>query len=107
MSKHRKQYDREFKLRLVNQIISGQKTPNELGAELNIDHCIISRWKREFEDDPENAFPGAGWAKHPERVKGLSLRERLQQVTAERDTLRKAIALIYKREFKIEDIETL
>jgi len=107
MVRSRKQYDRDFKIKVVNQVISTEKSPTDLAAELKIDHSMITRWIREFEYDPDNAFPGGGWSKQPPRAKPLTLQEQLRQVTAERDILVKAISIIFNRKFTVDEIESL
>ena len=107
MPEPRRKFDREFKINLMNQIMSGEKSITELAAELNLNKSMISRWKGEFCSDPEHAFPGVGRPINQEVVRSLSLQEQLNKVTAERDILMMAIALIFKREFKSEDIESI
>ena len=93
----RRQYDKQFKIDAVNQITSGEKSTAEISRELSISPCTLWRWKDELRANPEKAFPGLGRPRNPEHAKGKSLREQLQQVTEERDILRKAIAIIYKQ----------
>ena len=97
MTIHRRHFGKQFKLDAVNQITSGKKTIAELSREPNISSCTLWRWKDELKANPENAFPGLGNPRHPEHTTGTSLRQQLQNVTEERDILRKAIAIIYKQ----------
>ena len=107
MGRFRRHYDRDFKLKVVNQVIRAEKSPTALADEFGISNCMISRWTREFDHDPDNAFPGSGLSKQPPRVKPPTLQEQLRQVTAERDILVKAISIIFNRKFTVEEIESL
>ena len=53
----RKSYTREFKLTLIRELESGKKL-GQLSRENNIHPNMISRWKLEYDKDPESAFKG-------------------------------------------------
>ncbi len=70
--------------------------PGNTGASveqrLGISQGCISRWKREFRDNGEDAFPGKGHVPgHEEELRRLKREnERLRR---ERDILKKAVAI--------------
>ena len=54
----RRTFTKEFKRELVRQL--RVKSAEELCREHNIGPNLLSRWKREFEENPEDAFAGRG-----------------------------------------------
>ena len=90
----RRSYTREFKLeavRLVRTGIPKARVARDLGLHLN----VVRAWVREFDHDPDNPFPGKGKMK-PEEAELFRLKRELMKVTAERDTLKKALACFAK-----------
>lgn len=90
----RRSYTREFKLeavRLVRTGIPKARVARDLGLHLN----VLRAWMRQFDQDPDNPFPGKGKMK-PEEAELFRLKRELIKVTAERDTLKKALALFAK-----------
>jgi transposase len=55
----------------------------------------MHRWKREYLEDIEEAFPGKGRMK-PEEEEMRKLKKTLADVTEERDILKKALAIFSK-----------
>jgi len=49
-------FTREFKLDIVRQIENGLKRPAQLCREHNLDHSVLTRWRREFQERGEAAF---------------------------------------------------
>ncbi|MEK6935831.1 MAG: transposase [Nanoarchaeota archaeon] len=56
--KKRKSYTREFKLSILNEL--ALKKPAEVSREHNLHPTVLSKWKREFKDNPKKAFKGNG-----------------------------------------------
>ena len=54
----RNQYSREFKLSILNELLS--KKAVEICREHNIHPVMISKWKKEFNQDPVKSFSGNG-----------------------------------------------
>jgi transposase-like protein len=54
----RRQFTREFKLQMLEQLKS--KPLAELAKENNIHPAVFYNWKREFEANPAKAFAGHG-----------------------------------------------
>jgi len=59
MSKKRHQYSREFKLRILAEI-DDAKGVNRVARENGLNPSMVSRWKSELAEDPEDAFKGNG-----------------------------------------------
>ena len=92
--RERRSYTQEFKLeavRLVRTGISKARVARDLGLHLN----VVREWVRQFDKDPDNPFPGQG-KKRPEEAEIFRLKRELMKVTAERDTLKKALAYFAK-----------
>jgi putative transposase len=69
-------FTREFKLQIVQQMQNGLKRPAQICREHNLDHSVLTRWRREFADRGENAFL-------PKQPVELSQTEALEQRIAE------------------------
>jgi transposase-like protein len=57
--KIRRTYTREFKLQIVREC-ENSKAMAQLSRQYGIHSSLITRWKKEYKDDPENAFSGKG-----------------------------------------------
>lgn len=89
--KRRKSYSQEFKLEGVRLITHKGYSIAEASRSLGVEYSVLRRWKKEFEQDPEHAFPGKGRLRPPdEEIRRL--RSQLNRVTEERDILKKALA---------------
>ena len=49
-------YNREFKLTVVRQIVSGEKRPAQTCREYNLAESVLQRWRKEYEARGEAAF---------------------------------------------------
>lgn len=90
----RRSYTKEFKLeavRLVRTGIPKSRVARDLGIHLN----VLKPWLKQFEQDPDNPFPGKGKMR-PEEAELFRLKRELMKVTAERDILKKALAYFAK-----------
>ena len=48
MAKTKKQYSPEFKLKVVVEVLKGEKTATQLAGELGVHPVILSEWKKQF-----------------------------------------------------------
>jgi len=92
MAKVRKQYTREFKLEAVRLLEGGEKSAAQLERDLGIGSGCLSRWKREFDREGVQAFPGQGHLR-PEQERILQLERENEILRQERDILKKAVAI--------------
>lgn len=88
----RRSYTREFKLEVVRQLVAGEKSVRQLSEELGIRRSLLQGWQQQYLADPQEAFPGNGLQKDSE-AELAELRRQLRRVTAERDVLKKTIAI--------------
>jgi len=93
--KQRRKYDREFKIRAVKLLLESGKTTKEIADDLGICSGNLTRWKREYREDAENAFPGMGKLK-PEDEEMRKLKKENTDLRQERDILKKALAIFSK-----------
>lgn len=93
MSKSRRKYTKEFKKESVEFLIRSGKPASKVAAELGIRQEILTRWKREYEQHEEKAFPGNG---KPVEAELAELRKELADVKMERDILKKAVTIFSK-----------
>ncbi len=89
--KRRKSYSQEFKLEAVRLITHRGYSIVEASRSLGVEYSVLRRWKKEFEQDPKNAFPGKGRLRLPDE-EIFRLKAKLNRVTEERDILKKALA---------------
>jgi transposase len=89
--KKRRNFDREFKLEAVRLIIDKGYSMAEVSRNLGVDYSVLRRWKKQFEDDPQFAFPGKGMLK-PQDEELRRLKREIERVQEERDILKKALA---------------
>jgi transposase len=92
MSEKRRSYSREFKLEAVSMLTDGGVSIAQAARNLGISENSLWRWKKEFEEDPDHAFPGKGHLKPPED-KLARLRRENRRLRQERDILKKAVGI--------------
>ena len=92
MSKRRK-YSPEFKQEAVELTRMDGVTLSQIARDLGIGANMLSRWRREQEQDGAKAFQGQGKARDEEMAK---LKRELARVKKERDFLQEAAAFFAK-----------
>ena len=92
----RKQYTGEFKLEAVRLLETSGRSASQLERELDIGKGCLSRWKRGFATDGEDAFPGHGCLA-PEQDRLRQLERENEILRQERDILKKAIAIFSRQ----------
>ena len=85
-------YDREFKLEAIRLSSEEGARATDVERRLGLSQGIISRWKRQQDDEGADAFSGKGHLSVPdEQVRHLQ-REN-DRLRRERDILKKALAI--------------
>ena len=56
MSRKRRNFDAEFKTRVVLELLSGKKSLAEASREYNVKDSVLSRWKQEFVSKASHVF---------------------------------------------------
>ena len=95
MIKKRTTYTAEFKQGAVELSLLEGKTVKEVAQELDIHPVMLSRWRSEYLQEKEMAFPGHG-NKREDEQELLRLRQEVAQLREERDILKKALVFFSK-----------
>jgi transposase len=59
VARPKRSFDREFKLQVVRQWISGEKRLAQLCREHQLAESMVRRWREQYEHEGENAWPEA------------------------------------------------
>ena len=94
MNKQRR-FSREFKQEAVKLVEAGDQTVAEIAKELGVSENSLYRWRQEYQQDGDQAFPGKGRLKADDEYIRRLERE-LKRVKQERDILKKAVAIFSK-----------
>ena len=96
----RQKYSKEFKIKAV-ELSNVRGNVQEVSRELGVNTAFIYRWRREFNSNPDLAFGGNGIKQLTEEQKELErLRKELNDVTMERDILKKAVSIFSRSDRK-------
>ena len=85
-------YTREFKVEAVRHSYQTEKPLDELATDLGISRSSLNRWRREYGEDPEQAFPGKGQQKEGD-AEIARLKKELREAQLENEVLKKAVAI--------------
>ncbi len=96
MASSRRSFSREFKLEAVRMVTEGGHSLAQVARDVDIRPDMLRRWRRQFEQDPEQAFPGVGQRRARDEEM-WQLRRKLERVTTERDILKKALGIVSDR----------
>ena len=99
MAEKRRQFTREFKLEAVRLLSSGERKVAELARDLGVRPDILRGWQKQAEGRAglknDDVFPGNGkLTSKDEEIRRL--RRELEEVTQERDFLKKAATYFAK-----------
>jgi transposase len=92
MEKKRRSFSREFKLEAVALITEGGLSVARAARDLGISESVLGRWKKQFEEDSEQGFPGKGRLR-PQDEELARLRRENEILRQERDILKKAVGI--------------
>jgi len=96
MGSRRRRFSREFKLEAVRMVMEGGHSMAQVARELDLRPDMLRRWKRQYAQEGEQAFPGHGRLKADDEQLRQLLREN-RQLREERDILKKAVAIFSGR----------
>ena len=100
MTRTRRKFDREFKLKIVELSYSSQNI-KELATEFDVRPELIYRWRSEFAAFEGVSFPGNGNKKMTEEESEIAhLKKELADTRMERDILKKAVGIFSKSDGK-------
>ena len=92
MSSVRRTYTREFKIEAAKLSYNSDKSVEEIAASLGVSQSSLNRWRREYREDPDQAFPGQGQQKERD-AEVARLKKELKQARMENEILKKAAAI--------------
>lgn len=95
MSKSYRNYTREFKLSVLREHESG-KGIAQLSREYEVNPNQIHRWKKEYRENPVEAFSGKGHT-YKEKARLAELERLVGQLYAENAFLKKTLACLETR----------
>ncbi|MDF2594908.1 MAG: Transposase [Clostridia bacterium] len=90
-----KNYDKEFKVYAVKQVVEEGKKASEVSRELDIAQQTLSKWIMQYRQDQDQSFVGSGNLK-PEDKRIKELEKRLKDLEEENAILKKATAIFAK-----------
>ncbi len=91
MTKKRKYYSKQFKIDAVKLVTEQGYNVSEAARNLGIHHTSLRHWKKQFETDGNQSFPGKGYIS-TEKEELYRLRKENKQLRMEREILKKATA---------------
>jgi transposase-like protein len=60
VSRPKRNFEREFKLQVIRQLLSGEKRLSHLCREHQLSATLVRRWKEQYEQQGEAAWPEFG-----------------------------------------------
>lgn len=90
-------YTKEFKVRAVRLSLQDDMTCKEVADDLGMSETSLHRWRKEFREDGDDAFPGRG-NQTPEDERVAELEREVEKLRQERDILKKAMSIFADKE---------
>ena len=91
MTQERRRFSKQFKIDAVKLVTEQGYNLSEAVRNLGIHHSSLRRWKKQFETNDNQAFPGKGHMS-PEKEELDRLRKEVKKLRMEREILKKAAA---------------
>ena len=95
MSVTRRKYPREFKIDAIKRILEDGQPQSHVARDLGISINTLAGWKRAYQEDAEQAFPGHGRQKADD-AELTRLRREVARLKRENEILKKAAAYFAK-----------
>ena len=84
-------FDREIKVAAVHEVLEGELTAFEVAQSYHVHENTIRKWVKQYQANPDDAFPGSGNLK-PSEEELTNLRRKVRQLELENDFLKKTAA---------------
>ena len=92
MKRSRRKFSAKFKATVAIEALKEQKSLSELATHFEIHPNQISKWKREFLDNAEQAFDGSpSPSEESEKIDVKELYSQIGQLKVENDFLKKSL----------------
>ena len=95
ISKDKRYFDREFKYEAIRLMNEGKRSVRDIAKDLDIHPNVLHQWRRKYQADMEDAFPGKGHLRPPEEEIRRLQREN-EDLREEKEILKKALAIFTK-----------
>lgn len=92
MEGKRRSYTPEFKEEAVRLMEEAGVSVAQVSRDLGVEGSVLRRWRKEYQEDKEQAFPGKGHLKAQDEEMRRLQRE-VEVLRMERDILKKAVAI--------------
>ena len=105
MSKLRKSYTKEEKLKIVKLSLDENQSVKNLAERFEISVGTIYSWRTKYLKNKTTAFPGKGNKEMTESERKIhELEKRLRETELERDILKKAVGIFSKNDKKFSNL---
>ena len=95
MARTKKQYSPEFKLKVVLEILKGEKTATQLAGEVGVHPMVLSDWKKQFLENGPLIFTKSRKLKESIETKAQSeLFEQIGRLKMENEWLKKKLGVL-------------
>ncbi len=95
MAKTKKQYSPEFKLKVVLEILKGEKTATQLAGEVGVHPMVLSDWKKQFLENGSLIFTKSKKTKESIEAREQSeLFEQIGRLKMENEWLKKKLGAL-------------
>lgn len=94
MTVKRKQYSKQFKFKIIVQLIKGEETLQQICSQHEIHASVLQRWKKQFMDNGANVFEEGAKSKTGQDAgaeKMGPLERKIGQLTMELDFAKKVL----------------
>lgn len=88
------QYSKEFKKNAVELVLEEEQSVRQTAKELGVSENTLHRWKREWNKNGEDAFPGKGTPTTSKDEELKRLKRENRRLRREREILKKAVSYI-------------
>lgn len=90
-----RKYDKQFKEEAVRLATEEGRKVTEVARSLGIHENLLRTWKRKYQEDPADSFPGSGRLKPPDE-EFRKLQKENANLKEDREILKKALAIFSK-----------
>jgi len=92
MRRSRRSFSPEFKQEAVRLLIEGGQSLSSVSRDLELDPKMLRRWRREYEQEAAEAFPGKGHQR-ADLEELRRLQREVERLKMEREILKKALTI--------------
>jgi transposase len=92
MRRSRRSFSPEFKQEAVRLLIEAGQSLSSVSRDLELDPKMLRRWRREYEQEGRDAFPGQG-RQRADLEEFRRLQREVERLKMEREILKKALTI--------------